>query len=94
VYHDRRILRTFIGHNKAVRDICFRPDGRQFVSASYDKFLKIWDTETGKCVHSFETKALPYCVQFHPDPGKPNIILAGCANKRIYQVIHATLHLR
>jgi len=37
-----------MGHSKGVRDICFSNDGRKFITASFDKYLKIWDTETGK----------------------------------------------
>lgn len=36
------------GHSKAVRDICFNTAGTQFLSAAYDRYLKLWDTETGK----------------------------------------------
>ncbi|KAK1784061.1 hypothetical protein P4O66_004328, partial [Electrophorus voltai] len=46
VYSDRRCLRTFIGHSKAVRDICFNNAGTQFLSAGYDRYLKLWDSET------------------------------------------------
>lgn len=38
-----------LGHSKAVRDICFNTAGTQFLSAAYDRYLKLWDTETGKC---------------------------------------------
>uniref|UniRef100_G1KKL1 Cell division cycle 40 n=1 Tax=Anolis carolinensis TaxID=28377 RepID=G1KKL1_ANOCA len=48
VYGERRCLRTFIGHSKAVRDICFNNAGNQFLSAAYDRYLKLWDTETGR----------------------------------------------
>ena len=42
-------LNTFycVGHSKAVRDICFNNEGTTFLSASYDRYCKLWDTETG-----------------------------------------------
>lgn len=36
-----------LGHSKAVRDICFNNTGTQFLSAAYDRYLKLWDSETG-----------------------------------------------
>tara|TARA_B100000459_G_scaffold21990_1_gene10818 strand:- start:17 stop:184 length:168 start_codon:yes stop_codon:yes gene_type:complete len=30
------------------------PDGRRVVSGSYDKTLKVWDVETGKCLAMLE----------------------------------------
>lgn len=41
-----------IGHSKAVRDICFNNSGTQFLSAAYDRYLKLWDTETGRLLCS------------------------------------------
>ena len=38
------------GHNKAVRDISFNNTGTQFLSAGYDRYVKLWDTETGMAV--------------------------------------------
>ena len=37
----------FTGHSKAVRDICFNNDGTKFLSCGYDRWIKLWDTETG-----------------------------------------------
>jgi len=85
VYHDRQCLRTMMGHGKAVRDITFSNDGRRFLSASYDKTVKLWDTETGKCISSFTTGKIPYTVKFNPDEDKQHIFLAGCADKKIVQ---------
>ncbi|KAG9307441.1 hypothetical protein G9A89_017271 [Geosiphon pyriformis] len=84
-YHERDCLRTFIGHNKAVRDITFSNDGRRFLSASYDKYIKLWDTETGKCIKAFTTGKIPYVVKFNPDEDKQHIFLAGCSDKKIVQ---------
>lgn len=36
-----------LGHSKAVRDISFNNSGTQFLSAAYDRYVKLWDTETG-----------------------------------------------
>ena len=48
VYNERRCVRTYAGHRQAVKDITFNNSGRQFLSASYDRYCKLWDTETGE----------------------------------------------
>ncbi|XP_032877874.1 pre-mRNA-processing factor 17 isoform X1 [Amblyraja radiata] len=85
VYNDRRCIRTFIGHSKAVRDVCFNNDGKQFLSAAYDRYLKLWDTETGKCLAKFSNRKVPYCVKFNPDEDKQNLFVAGMSDKKIVQ---------
>ncbi|CEP16375.1 hypothetical protein [Parasitella parasitica] len=85
VYHDRSLLRSYHGHTKAVRDIAFNNDGTKFLSASYDRNVKLWDTETGQCIRTFSTGRLPYCVTFNPDQDKNNVFLAGYSDKKIVQ---------
>ncbi|MBN3270603.1 PRP17 factor, partial [Polyodon spathula] len=85
VYNERRCLRTFIGHSKAVRDICFNNTGTQFLSAAYDRYLKLWDTETGHCISRFTNRKVPYCVKFNPDEDKQSLFVAGMSDKKIVQ---------
>jgi len=83
VYHQRELLRTFSGHTKSVNDIDFHPSGTQFLSASYDRFMKLWDTETGKCLNKFTTGKTPHVVRINPS--KPHEFLAGMSDKKIIQ---------
>ncbi|XP_073432117.1 pre-mRNA-processing factor 17 [Dendrobates tinctorius] len=85
VYNERRCLRTFIGHSKAVRDVCFNNAGTQFLSAAYDRYLKLWDSETGQCISRFTNRKVPYCVKFNPDSDKQNLFVAGMSDKKIVQ---------
>jgi pre-mRNA-processing factor 17 len=85
VYHKNVALRTFIGHNKGIKDISFNVDGTRFLTGSFDKFIKLWDTETGKCVQSYALSTVPNCLTFNPEPGNQHIFLAGCADNKIRQ---------
>lgn len=83
VYGERRVVRTYLGSQQAVRDVCFNNDGTRFVSCGYDKFCRVWDTETGKCIAHFTNKKVPYCVKFHPSEDKQNLFVAGTQDKKI-----------
>jgi len=74
-----------MGHTNAVRDICFTNDGKKFVSVSYDRYAKLWDTETGQCLGAFTNKKIPYCVKFNPDPNRQHLFLTGSSDKKILQ---------
>jgi pre-mRNA-processing factor 17 len=86
VYNEGNCLRTFLGHSQAVKDVAFNNKGTKFLSASYDRTIKIWDTETGKCIQAFSNGKIPNVVKYHPDPSKQNIFLAGMQDKKIIQV--------
>ncbi|KAH0622213.1 hypothetical protein JD844_024323 [Phrynosoma platyrhinos] len=49
-------IKPIARHSKAVRDICFNNAGSQFLSAAYDRYLKLWDTETGQCISRFTNR--------------------------------------
>jgi len=83
VYHQRELLRTYSGHTKSVNDICFNPDGTQFLTASYDRQMKLWDTETGACINRFTTGKTPHVVRINPST--PHEFLAGMSDKKIVQ---------
>jgi pre-mRNA-processing factor 17 len=86
VYTHTNCLRTFHGHGKAVKDVTFSNDGRRFLSCGYDRYMKLWDTETGQCIQRFNNGKIPYVVRFHPDEDKQNIFMAGMSDKKIIQV--------
>ena len=83
VYKDRRCVRTYFGHRQAVRDICFNNAGDKFLSAAYDRYIKLWDTETGQVISRFTNKKVPYCVKFNPEEDKQHLFVAGMADKKI-----------
>uniref|UniRef100_A0AAX7SPK7 Pre-mRNA-processing factor 17 n=1 Tax=Astatotilapia calliptera TaxID=8154 RepID=A0AAX7SPK7_ASTCA len=76
---------SVLGHSKAVRDICFNNTGTQFLSAAYDRYIKLWDSETGQCISHFTNRKVPYCVKFNPDEDKQNLLVAGMSDKKIVQ---------
>ena len=49
-------LHTLEGHRhiRDVEAVAITPDGRQVVSGSSDKTLRVWDLASGKCVHTLE----------------------------------------
>lgn len=40
-------MQTYHAHKLPVRDIDFSRDGKRFVSCSFDKYARVFDTETG-----------------------------------------------
>lgn len=85
VYHDRELLRTYSGHTKSTVDVDFTPDGTKFLTASYDRQMKVWDTETGACTGRFSTGSTPHVVRWQPDDRSGKEFLAGMHDNKIVQ---------
>ncbi|WAR18786.1 WDR25-like protein [Mya arenaria] len=53
-------------HDRAVRDVQWSGDGRQLLSAGYDKIAAITDVEKGNAVCRFHHPDYVTCSRFHP----------------------------
>lgn len=88
-----KVKRTYTGHTKGIRDLCFDSEGTRMLSCSYDRWTKLWDVETGiitlltkgQCLARFNTKKIPTCVQFNPSPDKSHQFLLGSQDRKIHQ---------
>ena len=43
-------MKVLAGHTGPVNAVCMTPDGKQAVSSSDDKTLRVWSLDSGKCV--------------------------------------------
>jgi WD40 repeat protein len=60
-------LRTFTGHTDGVNALALSPDGRQLLTGSLDKTLRLWDVETAKELKHLAGAEKFRSVAFSPD---------------------------
>merc|ERR1712232_669144 len=53
-----RPTKIYKGHTSAVLDVSFNPTGREFVTASYDKTLRIFPTDRGASRDVYHTRRM------------------------------------
>jgi pre-mRNA-processing factor 17 len=83
VYGDRNVKRTYIGHSEAVRSVNMSSDGSKFLSSSFDRYIRLWDVETGKAIGTYSNRKMAYQVRFYPHDN--NIFLCPASDNKIYQ---------
>ncbi|MEQ8672597.1 MAG: TIR domain-containing protein [Aggregatilineales bacterium] len=52
-------IREFTGHQDVVNEAILLPDGRRALSGSDDFSVKVWETETGQVIFSFQEHSAP-----------------------------------
>ena len=83
---DGKELRTLDGHNGAVFELAFRPDGKVLASASGDRTVKLWNVATGERLDTLkESLKELYTLAFSPDGTR--LAAAGVDNRiRVWQI--------
>src|SRR5262249_16873152 len=57
-----------VGHQDAVLDVAWSPDGRVLATCGYDRLIKLWDAATGKELRTLKDHSdSVYGVTFSPD---------------------------
>lgn len=77
----KQLMRSYMGHSAAVRDVQFNHSGSRFVSASFDRYLRLWNTETGEVLQTMTNRKVPYVVKFYPLDD--NLFVVGCSDNKI-----------
>jgi len=72
----RALQRILTGHNGSIYAVAITPDGKQVVSASLDKTLKIWDLATAKKIITLYGDSRFNCSAVAPD--RVTIVAGDC----------------
>jgi WD40 repeat protein len=73
-------VKAFEGHQDAITQVVFSPDGKQLVSSGVDQTVRLWDVSTGKEVVTFHEEAAALCAAFSPDGQR---VVSGSADHTV-----------
>ncbi len=65
VAREKNVLRTYSGHSEGIRSIHMSNDGSQFLSSGFDRYVRLWDLETGQAVGTFSNRKMNYQGQYY-----------------------------
>ena len=86
---DFKVRRTFSGHSEGVRSVQFSNTGEQFLSSGFDRFIRLWDVETGSAAATFTNRKMAYCVKFYPRDN--HMFIAACSDNKVSLAgVHST----
>jgi len=63
---DFKLYKQLKAHHQPLTNCAFNKDGDQFITGSYDRTCKLWDTETGEELLTLKGhKNIVYCLSFN-----------------------------
>ena len=78
-------LKSFRGHSQEIWSVSFSPDGLTLASGGNDRFVRMWDIETGRLIRSLRGHtAVVRQVQYSPD----GLLLATSSEDRTIRLWH------
>ncbi len=81
IYDGNSLTRTLKGHSKMLRGIAFSADGKQIVSCSGDRTVRIWNVETGKEEKQLKFKRGARTAIFSPNS---KLLAVGGLDRKVY----------
>ena len=79
---EKKVTRTYIRHTATVRDAQHNLDGTKFLSCSFDRVIRLWNTESGQVENIFTNRKVPYVVKFYPKDD--SIFVVRCSDNKNY----------
>jgi WD40 repeat protein len=55
------------GHTESIHSVAWSQNGKRVISGSDDRTVRVWDTETWKCLKVLEHQNVVRCVSINPD---------------------------
>lgn len=78
------LIRDYHSHSKPVKHVTFSEDGYEFISCSYDRTVKIWDTEAGEVKYKHRVSSNPNMATFVPN--KPNEYMVALDSRQVEHI--------